>query len=105
MTLPKPPDMAQPVTDGAKAPPTPPARKAQQPVTDGAKAPPEKPLRPPVRSARSLERQWQYERDLLVAVLSTVWESHITPAAKSGLLWSEVVCIHSPVGQDRKSVV
>jgi hypothetical protein len=54
---------------------------------------------PRERSEAARERRYQAERDLLVAVLSRIWPSHITSAARMKLHFSEVVCIHSPVGQ------
>jgi len=58
-------------------------------------------LRPPRApgSEHARERRYQAERDLLVAVLSRIWPSHIAPAGQSKLVWSEVVCIHSPAGK------
>ena len=64
---------------------------------------------PRERSNNARERRYQAERDLLVANLSKIavalkpldprWSAHITTAARSTLVWSEIVCIHSPVGQ------
>lgn len=51
------------------------------------------------RSEAARERRYQAERDLLVAVLSRIWPSHITTAGRRSIIWSEVVCIHSPAGQ------
>jgi len=50
------------------------------------------------RSEHARERRYQAERDLLVAVLSRIWPSHITSAGQRKLVWTDVVCIHSPAG-------
>jgi hypothetical protein len=54
---------------------------------------------PRERSEAPRERRYQAERDLLVAVLSRIWPAHITEAAQRTLVWTDVVCIHSPAGQ------
>lgn len=54
---------------------------------------------PHERSAHARERRYQAERDLLVAVLSKIWPSHIRSAARRTLVWTDVICIHSPAGQ------
>jgi hypothetical protein len=54
---------------------------------------------PRERSEAARERRYQAERDLLVAILSRIWPSHIRPAGNRGIIWTEVVCIHSPAGQ------
>jgi hypothetical protein len=45
------------------------------------------------------KRNYQAERDILVAVLATLWPAHVTRAKRQSLIWSEVICIHSPAGQ------
>lgn len=50
------------------------------------------------RSEHARERRYQAERDLLVAVLSRLFPSHIMPL-KGRRIWTEAVCIHTPAGQ------
>jgi hypothetical protein len=54
---------------------------------------------PRERAEAPRERRYQAERDLLVAVLSRFFPSHITPVNQPSLAWTEVVCIHTPAGQ------
>jgi hypothetical protein len=53
------------------------------------------------KSAHARERRWQAERDLLVAVMSRIWPSHLAQPEghRMDSLMSEIICIHSPVGQ------
>jgi hypothetical protein len=53
------------------------------------------------KSAHARERRWQAERDLLVAVLSRIFPSHLAQPEghRMDQLMSEIICIHSPVGQ------
>jgi len=67
-------------------------------MTDPQKWLAERITTPQERAGTSRERRYQFERDVLVAVLSKVWPSHLKQAADDTLLWSEVVCIHSPAG-------
>jgi len=54
---------------------------------------------PRERTEAARERRYQAERDLVVALLSMVWPAHIKPADRRYLIFSEVVCIHTPAGQ------
>lgn len=87
--------MKRPVTTATKG------RPATKPPTDReiVQTLAERVATPHERSEAARERRYQAERDLLVAVLSRLWPSHIASAGQHQLVWTDVVCIHSPAGQ------
>lgn len=52
-----------------------------------------------MEAARKHRASALLERNRLIAVLSTVYESHLTPTARHQVNWHWVVCVHSPAGQ------